>query len=221
MSVTQTDMESMSVTQQKTMRKLIESATELMSERGFHRVSVQEIGEKAGLCEKTVFRYFPTKKDLLTGIIRYKYYASALKEEFERLKNHELKHDLFLVARLYFQSTKAKRNAFRAYLSALDSIDTNGDDFLRDPRELVELLRDYMEKMQQRGQMIEGDPELMARTFINTLHGYMLMYCLNDDKTWWQAKVDSIKLTINLFIQGFSLQKEDISNSGLENFNNL
>ena len=44
----------------------------------------------------------------------------------------------------------------------------------------------------------------MVRAFVNTLHGYMLMYCLNDDGKSWGDKVASMKLTIDLFIQGFS-----------------
>ena len=65
-------MEQMTRVQQNTLRKIVEAAIELMSEKGFHRVSVQEVGKKAGICEKTVFRYFATKKSLLDEIIRVK-----------------------------------------------------------------------------------------------------------------------------------------------------
>ena len=78
-------MEQMTRIQQNTLRRIVEAAIELMSERGFHRVSVQEVGKKAGICEKTVFRYFATKKSLLDEIIRYRAYASELKREFERV----------------------------------------------------------------------------------------------------------------------------------------
>lgn len=209
MSVTLTDMEHLSPTQKKTMVRIVEAAIELMSEKGFHRVSVQEIGNKAGLCEKTVFRYFPSKTELLTGIIRYRAYAKELKEEFTRACCWELGHDLRLAARLYLQATSAKRNAFRAYLSALESVDTNGDDYLKSAREMLAFLHDYMLRMQQLGRVREGDAELMARTFINTLHGYMLMYCLNDDRKVWQSKVDSLRLTIDLFIQGFERKENE------------
>ncbi|MBT9450318.1 TetR/AcrR family transcriptional regulator [Akkermansia glycaniphila] len=209
MSVTLTDMEHLSPTQKKTMIRIVEAAIELMSEKGFHRVSVQEIGNKAGLCEKTVFRYFPSKTELLTGIIRYRAYAKELKEEFTRACRWELGHDLRLAARLYLQATSAKRNAFRAYLSALESVDTNGDDYLKSAREMLAFLHDYMLRMQQLGRVREGDAELMARTFINTLHGYMLMYCLNDDRKVWQSKVDSLRLTIDLFIQGFERKENE------------
>ncbi len=45
-------MEQMTRIQQNTLRKIVEAAIELMSEKGFHRVSVQEVGKKAGICEK-------------------------------------------------------------------------------------------------------------------------------------------------------------------------
>lgn len=197
-------MEPVTPTQQKTLRRIVEAAIGLMSERGFHRVSVQEVGKKAGICEKTVFRYFATKKSLLDAIIKYRAYASELKREFERGRKWELEHDLKLAARLYFRATKAKRHAFRAYLSALDSVDANGEEFLRDPRELRAFLCDYMVAMQEKGRVREGDACLMVRAFVNMLHGYMLMYCLNDDGNAWQAKVESMNLTIDLFIRGFS-----------------
>lgn len=39
-------MEQMTRVQQNTLRKIVEAAIELMSEKGFHRVSVQEGGER-------------------------------------------------------------------------------------------------------------------------------------------------------------------------------
>ncbi len=197
-------MENMSPTQQNTQRRIVEAAIELMSERGFHRVSVQEVGEKAGICEKTVFRYFATKKSLLDAIIKYREYASELKEVFERKRTWDLDRDLRLAARLYFEATKSKRNAFRAYLSALDSVDTNGDDYVRNSRELNAFLLDYLVTMQDRGKVKPGDAVTMVQAFVNTLHGYMLMYCLNDDEKVWKMKVASMKWTIDMFVQAYS-----------------
>ena len=197
-------MEQMSPTQRNTQRKIVEAAIELMSESGFHRVSVQEVGEKAGICEKTVFRYFATKKSLLDAIIKYREYASELKEEFERKRTWNLDRDLHLAAQLYFEATKSKRNAFRAYLSALDSVDTNGDDYLRNSRELYDFLFDYLSAMQERGQVKAGDTGTMVQAFVNTLHGYMLMYCLNDDEKVWKVKMKSMKWMIEVFVHAYS-----------------
>lgn len=205
MSVTLTDMDDLSRTQQATRENILEAAIALMSERGFHRVSVQEIGKKAGICEKTVFRYFPAKTDLLTGIIRYRAYAEELKLRFEKQCTWDLAHDLHLAAQLFLTVTKKKWHAFRAYLSALDSIDTNSEDFRQNSLATQEMLSQYLEEMKQQGKVRDnGDTTEMARSFTNILHGYNLMYCLNDNEARWKTLLVSLNKTIDLFVRDFS-----------------
>jgi AcrR family transcriptional regulator len=50
---------------QRTREAIAETAFGLFAERGFERVTVAEVAEAAGVSEKTVFNYFPTKEDLL------------------------------------------------------------------------------------------------------------------------------------------------------------
>jgi AcrR family transcriptional regulator len=50
---------------QQTRQVIAETARGLFSERGFERVTVAEIARAAGVAEKTVFNYFPTKEDLV------------------------------------------------------------------------------------------------------------------------------------------------------------
>ncbi len=54
----------------KTKDKIIESAIELFSERGFDVVSVDQIANKAGVNKAMVYYYFSSKNDLLLSIIR-------------------------------------------------------------------------------------------------------------------------------------------------------
>jgi AcrR family transcriptional regulator len=49
---------------QKTRRAIADTALRLFVERGFDHVTVAEVAEAAGVSEKTVFNYFPTKEDL-------------------------------------------------------------------------------------------------------------------------------------------------------------
>src|SRR5919197_6500938 len=49
----------------QTREAIAETARRLFSERGFERVTVAEIARAAGVAEKTVFNYFPTKEDLV------------------------------------------------------------------------------------------------------------------------------------------------------------
>jgi len=47
-----------------TRQQIADVAMRLFVERGFDRVTVAEVAAEAGLSEKTVFNYFPTKEDL-------------------------------------------------------------------------------------------------------------------------------------------------------------
>src|SRR4051812_44688099 len=49
---------------QRTRRELADTAMRLFASRGFDHVTVAEVAEAAGVSEKTVFNYFPTKEDL-------------------------------------------------------------------------------------------------------------------------------------------------------------
>ena len=49
---------------QRTRTAIADTAFGLFAERGFDHVTVAEVAEGAGVSEKTVFNYFPTKEDL-------------------------------------------------------------------------------------------------------------------------------------------------------------
>jgi len=48
----------------RTRQEIAERAMALFVQKGFDRVTVAEVAEAAGISEKTVFNYFPTKEDL-------------------------------------------------------------------------------------------------------------------------------------------------------------
>src|SRR5919198_3590817 len=48
----------------QTRQEIAAKAMGLFARRGFDHVTVAEVAEAAGVSEKTVFNYFPTKEDL-------------------------------------------------------------------------------------------------------------------------------------------------------------
>jgi AcrR family transcriptional regulator len=50
-------------------RRIAEAALEAFAERGYNATTTSEIARQAGVAEGTIFRYYPTKKDLLTSVV--------------------------------------------------------------------------------------------------------------------------------------------------------
>ncbi|MBS7527699.1 TetR/AcrR family transcriptional regulator [Fusibacter paucivorans] len=51
-----------------TTQQILESAVDVIAEKGYNAAKTQEIAERAGVSEATVFKYFKSKKGILDGI---------------------------------------------------------------------------------------------------------------------------------------------------------
>jgi len=49
--------------------QILDAATAVFAEKGFHRATTKEIAEAAGVSEGTIYNYFDSKADLLIGIM--------------------------------------------------------------------------------------------------------------------------------------------------------
>jgi AcrR family transcriptional regulator len=49
--------------------QILHAALEVFSRRGFHGATIREIAATAGLAEGTIYLYFPSKQDVLRGVI--------------------------------------------------------------------------------------------------------------------------------------------------------
>jgi AcrR family transcriptional regulator len=53
--------------------ELLEAAGKVFREKGYHEASTLEIAERANVVEGTLFRYFPTKRELLNRVVESAY----------------------------------------------------------------------------------------------------------------------------------------------------
>ena len=57
--------EALSAKKEATRRRIIQSATELLLERGLRRMSMEEIAERAGVSRGTLYTYVDSKEDIV------------------------------------------------------------------------------------------------------------------------------------------------------------
>src|SRR5690625_1761887 len=77
-------------------KKIMQSAAELFSEKGYESSSTKEIAEKAGVAEVTLFRNFRSKENLLHRLLAPMFIQFASKgfiESFQRILQSGSSHD--------------------------------------------------------------------------------------------------------------------------------
>jgi len=49
--------------------QILDAATQVFAEKGFHRATIKDIARVAGIADGTIYTYFPSKTDVLLGIL--------------------------------------------------------------------------------------------------------------------------------------------------------
>ncbi|MCR4846565.1 MAG: TetR/AcrR family transcriptional regulator [Eubacterium sp.] len=151
----------------ETREKLLKSALELYTEKGYHKTTVDEIAKNAGLSTGVAYRYFKNKKDLLLAAISYGF--TTIKEmagvKETDLFGEDLEHTLSA-----FEKIHIKYYAFHEELEGLRHSDSDVgrlyDDFTKTAIESV------FEKLPE---SIKSKPDSLEKLYIAI--GVMENYC--------------------------------------------
>ncbi|WP_234410531.1 TetR/AcrR family transcriptional regulator [Caldalkalibacillus mannanilyticus] len=149
-----------------TSDKIMLAAIDLMAEKGYNGVTTQEIAEKAGYSEKTLFRHFKNKLSLLESAFKRFHYAEEMKILFENRIQWELYSDLLMISRRYHDIMYQNRKLIM--ISSKDGGKFPGfrEQTHQHPQQLKVLLTDYFQQMMLKEKMIQTDAEAMALAFI-------------------------------------------------------
>ncbi|MCK5854500.1 MAG: TetR/AcrR family transcriptional regulator, partial [Sulfurovaceae bacterium] len=80
---------------EKTKVKILESAVELMTIKGYKNASLREIAKEAGVSNPTIYNYFPTKEKILYAYIEQKLVeTSQVLKEIEDFHTYTLREQL-------------------------------------------------------------------------------------------------------------------------------
>jgi len=188
---------------------ILAAATEIFGAKGFRDARTADIAASAGVTERTLFRYFPTKDSLYRRVMFPAVLAATMPRELtETGKLFAADSESFAewhrrVLKLRTGAARAAAPQFRLMLATLMS-----DEPLRD--KVIEIWRknlwrhalETVERFQKRKQLRTDLPrEAIARAIISLNLGYIIARALLAPDAAWNDDAE-IDATVDLLLRG-------------------
>jgi AcrR family transcriptional regulator len=159
-------------------RVIIDAALALFARKGFRGTTTKEIAEAAGCSEATIFKYFTSKDELYSAILKVK---SAIEETLAKATEAAAKGDDAGVFRAVgleaLTRTEQDPSLMRLLLySALEGHELSHFFFESKVRHLHEFLSNYIEQRVTDGVFRPVNPLLAARGFVGMVVHYLLIH---------------------------------------------
>lgn len=180
----------------ETKRKLISAGLELIKEKGFAAINVEDITKKAGVAKGTFYVYFKRKEDIVMEISRTPF--GEIADELEQMENAELFEKLRHYFRRYMEQVEfCGIQVCREWIRNV--IDPNNVPQTMDNKKWFydyEMLESILKNAKE---LKEDTPiELLTHIIISELYGMMLCWCMSDGKFEpldWTDRFCDIQLT--------------------------
>jgi len=162
----------------ETRNKIMKVALQLFSEQGYYATSTKLIAQEAGVNELTLFRHFGTKEKLFQESTANYVKEMNLTHGIDELKDKSFEESIQIIAQNYLQFCFENELIYKIQMRLHD--DENEFVRLKLSRELTSVLSDYFTELLDK-KVINGKPDMMAVTFINSILGAYTVYLMTRD----------------------------------------
>ncbi|MCC3863600.1 TetR/AcrR family transcriptional regulator [Terrisporobacter petrolearius] len=188
----------------KKQENILVAAVELISEKGYEKVSTAEIAKRAGVAEGTIFRQYKTKKDLLDAIfipsfIRFvkpkiikEFISSVLDKDYSTLESF-----VEVIVRDRYEFAKDETPLFRIIIQEIIS-----QDYIKEEIKEIFLVDAYpvftklTKRLKDKNEITDVDEITFFRIIITNILGFLIpRFVLFPDLQWNDEK------EINMVIQ--------------------
>ncbi len=189
-------------------KQILDAATRVFAEKGFHRATVKDIARVAGIADGTIYTYFASKTEVLLGILH------RLNESTEREQQLTLEGEQDL--RSFFTSYLRQRMAllwpnaevFRAVLPEMLANSELRDLYYQQVLVPTFTVAEYAFQVQRgAGQVQSLDVSLTVRAIAGLLFGLLTFQLLGDEviaRRWEELP----EMLTSLLFDGLQLGKE-------------
>ena len=193
---------------EKRKSQIVRVSARLFSKKGFKGITTKEIAEKAGISEAMIFRYFSTKDDLYTAIIKDR--VGDKEDIFLPHEAVEERDDSKVFGALadYLIKKNEGDPAFMRLLqfSILEGHRLSEIFFKTHILIKVQFLSDYIEQRIAEGAFKKMPPFLLARVFL----GMIVQYMIGNEVFWKKEKIhysreEVVNTFVTLFLEGIKI----------------
>jgi AcrR family transcriptional regulator len=162
--------------------QILEAAARVFAEKGFHRATIKEIAQAAGVADGTIYNYFDSKPALLLGLLdrlnetrqREPDLRRGLAEDFRGFFTGYLRHRLAVL--------QPNRELLQAALPELLANASLREQYYRQMvQPSLEAAAGHFRARIAQGQMRPVDPALTARALAGLVLGLQLLHLLGDE----------------------------------------
>ncbi|WP_338539832.1 TetR/AcrR family transcriptional regulator [Paenibacillus tundrae] len=171
--------------------RLMMTAIDLISKKGYKSVTTMEIATTAGLSEKTLFRQFGTKQNLLESAFDQYYYSEEMTRIFNEKLVWDLHTDLLLISRTYHEIMNRNRKLFLIGFKEEEHLPGLRDRTIKHPRQLLEIITEYFSIMYDKGKLVQTNFEHQAFSFMALNYGVFINN-LDEDARFPSLSLDRI-----------------------------
>lgn len=183
---------------QETKRKLITAGLELLKEKGFASINVEDITKKAGVAKGTFYTYFKRKEDIVLDISRAPF--GEIADEVEKMDGLEIIDKLTHYFNRFMECVESCGiNVCRQWTR--DVLDPANAPDNKDRQKWaydVDMLKNILNSAVKKGELKKDTPvDLLTHILISELYGMMTCWCMSDGKFEpldWTEKFCSLQL---------------------------
>ncbi|WP_086074523.1 TetR/AcrR family transcriptional regulator [Paenibacillus camerounensis] len=186
--------------------KLLLAAIDLMASKGYKGVTTQEIAAAAGLSEKTLFRHFGSKQNLLETAFDRFHYAEEMTRLFNEKLVWELETDLLLISRTYHEIMNRNRKMIMISVKEADHLPGFRERTIKHPKQFIEILTRYFMEMTAQGKLIETNAQMQAYSFISMNYGVFLNDLAGGEHFPNLTVEEFIMESVGTFVRGLARQ---------------
>jgi len=191
------------VKKEEIRKKLLDSAIEIISKKGFKHATMNEISKKAGLSPATIYKYFSTKEHILFAYLEMQTSELDLRiKKTPGFDSFDLKEKLQLYIETLLELYLPHRDfVSQAYKLVFDSPFTTFSEILPIKKAFVGNVESYIDEAISKKEIPNMPLKSAVSNLIWDYYGFIIMFWIKDKSEAFEDTSQLIDKTLDIFIE--------------------